>query len=281
MEFKSFGDIKHLTKVKMIITQKLHGTNATICIYDEIQEDGSVVRKLKAGSRTRWITPESDNYGFATHVYKHKEEYIEKLGLGKHDGEWVGIGINSGEGLKDKQFALFNPGRYRIDETTGLRDLPPQTTVVPTLYFGDFDLKKIDEVMDELKTNGSHFVPGFMRPEGVVVDVLGHKLKKVFEAEDTQWKNPGEKAPKAPKTFVDYGHLLQPIRLEKLLSRDEIYYREYPKSLGAIVRDYTNDLIKEGQITGNADEVKAITKGAAGQIFNFVKIFIEEKRNNA
>lgn len=280
MDFKEFPKIERLTNINMIITQKLHGTNAQIVIYDETQEDGSVLRKLKTGSRSRWITPEDDNFGFARFVYEHKQEFIDKLGPGTHFGEWVGLGINSGEGLKDKQLALFDPGRYKIDEVTGLRNLPPQTTVVPILHYGAFDLATLKLVMESLKTNGSVFCPGFMRPEGVVVQVLGKRFKAVFDAEETAWKKPGSKAPKVERLVVDYGYLLQPIRLEKLLSKDEAYTRDYPKSLGAVVKAYTNDLIDEGQIKGDADEIKAICKGAARQIFAFIKETMESSREN-
>lgn len=284
-EFKSFGEIKRLGKIHLSITQKLHGTNAQIYIYDEeipdtvnFLEDGTTVpateRKLICGSRTRWIYPGDDNFGFAGFVNQHKQAFIEKLGPGRHYGEWIGPGINSGEGLKEKTFALFN---WEKEYPSGL---PPQTILVPVLFDGfledvlDFKIL-ISEVMESLKDEGSKLVPGFMRPEGIVIDLNGQRFKKVFAPEETQWIKPsGVKAPKGPK--IDYSHLLQPIRLEKLLSRDERYVREYPKSLPEIVKDYVADLIKEEQIAGTEDEVKAIKKGASGDIFKFVKTVIEE-----
>ena len=275
MDFKEFPKIEKLTSVNMLITLKIHGTNASIAIYDETQEDGSIVRKLKTGSRTKWVTPDNDNYGFARFVQERKDEFIEKLGLGVHYGEFYGLGINSGEGMKTKQLALFDVNRYNNKET-GIQSLPPQVITVPVLYQGPFSLEKIEEMMAELKEKGSPLVPGFMRPEGVVVTILGKRFKKVFDAEETAWKQGGPKAPKEARLVTDYGYLLQPIRLEKLLSRDEAYIRDYPKSLGNITKDYTNDLISEGQIIGDADEIKAITKGAAGQIFKFIKTVVEE-----
>src|SRR4029077_19870110 len=99
----------------------------------------------------------------------------------------------------------------------------PQCCVVPVLYSGAMDLQKVSEIMEDLKTNGSKLAPGFMRPEGVVVQVLGTRYKKVFEEEETKWTegSGGPKVPKDPSLIVDYSHLLQPIRLEKLLSKDE------------------------------------------------------------
>ncbi len=263
MEFKSFGEIKRLGKVLMTITQKIHGTNAQVVIA----EDGTV----QAGSRTRWIYPHDDNFGFANWVEQNKEELIAKLGLGTHYGEWAGPGINSGEGLTEKTFVLFNTGRHYPD------GLPPQTKLVPVLYHGPIDLTQIDVVMADLKENGSRLAPGFMRPEGVVVSFAGQRFKKVFDPEETQWtKGTGSKG-KNPKTFVDFGHLCQPIRLEKLLSRDERYVRDFPKSLSDVVKDYTADLVKEGQITGTDDEIKSVRKGASSQIFQFVKTVMEER----
>lgn len=317
-EFKSFGEIKRLTKIEFSITQKLHGTNAQVYIFpaftylecisfEEANKEAFIESYLQkypeyssiklmqnagdinavgvfgesldlvCGSRTRWIYPGDDNFGFAAFVHAHKQEFIEKLGPGKHFGEWCGPGINSGEGFKEKTFVLFNWNREYPN------GLPPQTVIVPVLvadaYHGDRGLwQTVDDTMKDLKENGSKAVPGFMRPEGVVVTVAGARYKKVFEAEETQWKKPSkEKIDRSNEPKPDYSALLQPIRLEKLLSRDERYIREYPKSLGDIVKDYVADLIKENQIVGDEDQVKAIKKGASGDIFKFVKTVMTEK----
>jgi len=266
MEFKAFDEIKKLGKMLMDITQKIHGTNAHILVFQK--EDGTL--DLKVGSRTRWITPESDNFNFATFVYANKQEFIEKLGVGRHDGEWAGPGINSGEGLSEKTFILFN---HRIWPAE--RPLPPRTRVVPVLYQGPIDLAVIKATMEDLKANGSKLAPGFMRPEGIVIGFGGKRYKEVFEPEETQWtKTSGVKNERAPKR--DYNYLCQPIRLEKLLSRDDTYLKEYPTSLPQIVKAYVADLVKEEQIAGTEDEVKAITKDAAGQIFKFVKAVTDQ-----
>lgn len=287
MEFKAFPKIESLRKIEMTITQKIHGTNAQIFITERQsnliwlngveQVDPSVVEiegkyyDLRCGSRSRWIYPGDDNYGFAAFVHQHKEEFIRKLGPGQHFGEWAGPGINSGEGLSEKTLVLFDWWKFPPE-----RELPIQTTVVPVLYRGPLDLAMIEQVMNDLKTNGSKLMPGFMRPEGVVVDVLGHRLKKVFQAEETQWTKPsGQKAPKVEGPDVSY--LFQPIRLEKLLSRDERYLKEYPKSLPQICGDYVADLIAEGQIIGDEDQQKATRKAMGGQLFGFVKSFINER----
>lgn len=283
MEFKAFDNIARLEKIEMTITQKIHGTNAKITILEysvadmmpsetgvDVIVDGKQYRMF-VGSRTRWITPEHDNYGFATFVYSNAEEFIRKFGLGEHNGEWAGPGINSGEGLKQKTFVLFDWWKFPAE-----RELPPQTAVVPVLYRGSMfrdDTANVPQaIMADLKANGSRLVPGFMRPEGVVMDILGQKIKAVFQAEETGWKKPDkEKVTREAVATVDISHLLQPIRMEKLLSRDETYMKEFPKSLPKLCSDYVADLEKENQFDP-ADET--IKKALGGRVFGFAKAMV-------
>lgn len=265
MEFKSFEKISKFTGIAMTITQKIHGTNAQIRIYEQ---DGVI--KCQAASRTRDIFVGDDNFGFARYVKDNEVEIIEKLGPGTHFGEWAGPGINSGEGLSEKKFVIFNHYRYPAE-----RPLPPQMVVVPVLYHGPYDERIVAEAMMSLKIEGSRLSPGFMRPEGIVIEVAGKKYKKVFEAEETKWTE-GSAGPKPPKIEYDASHLLQPIRLEKLLSKDERYLKNYPESLCDIVNDYQQDLIDEGQITGTELEIRSIKKAAGGQFFNFVRKSVEK-----
>ncbi len=287
MEFKPFPDIKKLSNVQMNITQKIHGTNAQILIVefpdniedaerwmvtaDAIEVDGKYYH-VKTGSRTRWITPLDDNYGFAAFVEKNKVEFVRKLGVGQHHGEWAGPGINSGEGLKERTFVLFAFWNFPPEKS-----LPPQTAVVPVLYSGSFDGTKIDETMEELKTTGSKLVPGFMRTEGIVVGAMGTRFKKVFSAEETAWKKPSGIKNTTPKVKVDLSYLLQPIRMEKLLSRDEAYLRDYPKSLPRICKAYVEDLEKEDQIKGETEAVTGIKKNLGSQLFPFAIAMVEKQ----
>jgi hypothetical protein len=271
MEFKAFSSISKMGKMQMQITQKLHGSNAVICIYPK--EDGTL--DLRCGSRTRWLAVHDDNYGFCNFVESNRDAFIAKLGLGYHYGEWVGLGINSGEGLQEKILALFDFWRYRNEE--GNLDLPERVTVVPLLYKGPIDFSKVAETMEDLKTNGSKLVPGFMRPEGVVIQLAGVRYKEVFEIEEVAWTKKTGKKNSNPKIIVDFNHLCQPLRLEKLLSRDERYTRDFPENLPGIVKDYVADLVKEGQISGTEDEIKSIKKAASNQIFKFVRTLAEER----
>ncbi len=83
------------------------------------------------GSRTRWITPADDNYG-----------------------------------LKEKRFSLFNVGRWGAPGVI----LPDCVSLVPLLLtLPVFDTSRVDFLLESLRVNGSVAVPGWMKPEGVVV----------------------------------------------------------------------------------------------------------------
>lgn len=255
IDFKPFNTINPIGKLNFSITQKIHGTNAQVLVFKT--EDGTL--DLLCGSRNRWITPEQDNFDFAKFVYKNKEAFLS-LGPGRYDGEWAGPGINNGEGLQERTFILFD--HYKFPPQ---RPLPPQCMVVPVLHKGAFDLNKIDEVMNDLKANGSRLVPGFMQPEGIVVDINGSRYKKVFKAEETAWKS------KNKEVELKVRYLCQPVRLEKLLSRDEQYSLGYPHTLQQLVSDYIDDLIKENQITGTDKEIESTIQYARSQLYKFIK----------
>lgn len=152
-EFKPFPSIARLSR-DIVITEKLDGTNAII----KIDAAGNIT----AGSRTRWITPQDDNYGFAKWVEINKQDLLS-LGEGTHFGEWWGAGIQCKYNIGEKRFSLFNVGRWN-DENK-----PKCCHAVPTLYIGDFDTDKINQVMEDLKNEGSVASPGFMQPEGIVI----------------------------------------------------------------------------------------------------------------
>jgi len=139
----------------VIVTEKLDGTNAQILVT----EDGRVL----AGSRKRWITPEADNFGFATWVRDHEDE-LRGLGPGCHFGEWWGPGIQRGYGLAQRRFSLFNVQRWRLAS-----ERPACCDVVPILYEGPFGMACVESALESLRLLGSVASPGFMRPEGVVV----------------------------------------------------------------------------------------------------------------
>jgi hypothetical protein len=175
-DFQPWPKIPRLAKETMIITEKIDGTNAHVYISDDLTT-------IKAASRNRWITPESDNYGFASWVEANKTELL-KLGRGRHYGEWWGQGIQRGYGLTEKRFSLFNTARPK--ET-----LPACVSQVPVLCIAQVDTWQINAALSLLINEGSHAAPGYMNPEGIVVfyPSLGKMHKVLVENND---KHKGE-----------------------------------------------------------------------------------------
>lgn len=158
----------------VVVTEKLDGTNAQIYIDDKGEN-------IYAGSRNKWITPTDDNMGFAKWVQKNREELI-KMGPGSHFGEWWGLGIQRGYGLKEKRFSLFNTYRWG-DEATR----PPCCGVVPVLWSGLMDELDTNDLIRRLAANGSYAAPGFMKPEGIVIFCTagGQLFKKTIEKDES------------------------------------------------------------------------------------------------
>jgi len=157
------------------ITKKIDGTNASIYIGSEENGDAGL---FLTGSRTRWITPSDDNYGFSKWAHEHRDELLQ-LGPGHHFGEWWGLGIQRRYGLSEKRFSLFNVNRWR----DGRDQRPAYCGVVPILYEGLFETSAIEAAMNGLRLGGSVTAPGFMQPEGIVVYHQATKtlFKKTFE----------------------------------------------------------------------------------------------------
>jgi hypothetical protein len=176
VEFKAFSKIARLHR-ECIATEKIDGTNGLVIVT----ENGQVV----AGSRTRLIMPEADNYGFAKWVAEHADE-LRMLGPGYHYGEWIGAGIQRRYGLDHKRWYLFNVARW-ADGGSDVR--PACCHVVPVLATGTRINDVVDEALATLRRDGSRAAPGFMNPEGVVVyHVAGGHLFKATLEKDEQHK---------------------------------------------------------------------------------------------
>lgn len=184
--FEAFPKIARL-KRELVITEKLDGTNACVCLfpldspdaYDAADHDpyclcivpgdapGDIPLAMYVGSRKRWIAPEGtarldkgcDNFGFAGWVLDRAMEF-GKLGEGRHYGEWYGEGIQRGYGVQGKRFALFNCNRWGPHNP----NTPACCEVVVRL-----PTDNPDEAMAALSQHGSFQVPGFKQPEGIVV----------------------------------------------------------------------------------------------------------------
>lgn len=168
-DFIEFPKMPRLMR-EIIVTEKIDGTNGCVAIGD----DGSI----RAGSRSRWITPEDDNFRFAAWVRANADD-LRSLGPGRHFGEWWGSGIQRRYGQDRKRFSLFNVSRW-ADERPACCD------VVPVLYRGMFSEGEIDLALTRLRCEGSAAAPGFMKPEGVIVFHIAANMgfKRTIEKDD-------------------------------------------------------------------------------------------------
>jgi hypothetical protein len=209
-KFQEFPKMARLSR-EIIITEKIDGTNAQVYICqlpddEAMPTDTPIVAcrgnlLIYAGSRTRWITPKDDNFGFAKWVEANADDLV-KLGLGRHFGEWWGSGIQRGYGLPkgEKRWSLFNTVRWclagqqpqriqtgdpRIEKYQDV--LPLCCGLVPELYRGIMDTSAISTQIERLKTIGSMAAPGFMKPEGIVVfhTAANCGFKKTIENDET------------------------------------------------------------------------------------------------
>lgn len=191
IEFQPWPKIARLNR-EIVITEKIDGTNAAVVIVpvepgttpEEVHALDTVaiyedVYLVFAQSRTRFITPEDDNFGFAKWVQQHAVELVNILGAGTHFGEWWGSGIQRGYGLPrgEKRFSLFNVGRWGTLATEANPshtrpsnfDSIPGLHVVPELYRGRFSEYEIQMQLAALERSGSVAAPGFPTPEGIIV----------------------------------------------------------------------------------------------------------------
>ena len=172
-EFKEFAKIPRFRR-DIVITEKIDGTNAQVFVRD----DGLVL----AGSRKRWLTPDSDNFGFCAWVNANADE-LRKLGPGRHFGEWWGPGIQRGYGVAERRFSLFNVAKWGDDAVR-----PACCHVVPVLYRGPLGVAEaiVEHALGCLRALGSQASPGFMRPEGIVIyhTASGHLYKVTLENDD-------------------------------------------------------------------------------------------------
>jgi hypothetical protein len=160
-EFEPWPKIARLNR-NITITEKIDGTNAAVVVNEDLS--------VFAQSRTRIITPEEDNYGFARWVHENAEPLASLLGPGRHFGEWWGQGIQRKYGLTEKRFSLFNTHRWGFLADDDPDDPAlPGLSVVPVLYVGPFDQDWISDSLDDLRNFGSKAAPGFMDPEGIII----------------------------------------------------------------------------------------------------------------
>lgn len=185
-EFVKWPKIARLNRT-MFVTEKIDGTNAAVVITEE--------GDIYAQSRSRIITPDDDNHGFARWVDENRSELMEQLGTGRHFGEWWGSGIQArykghipqGE----KRFSLFNVAKWNCYDNYRCMEAP-LCHVVPTLKVYDFDTTIIDQQLSRLREDGSLACPG-AESEGLVVwHSAASKYFKVTLLKDEEWKGKGK-----------------------------------------------------------------------------------------
>lgn len=179
---------------QIIVTEKIDGSNGQVAVHpiDELEAAGLTAGNdfaaicnlnlgVRAGSRTQWINPRKDNFGFAQWVLDHAAE-LATLGVGRHFGEWWGQGIQRNYGLTERRFSLFNVSRWEegaLSPVTFIKGVEQPRTLlsprpaccglVPVIYSGVFDELNIEFCMSELRRRGSFAAPGFKNAEGIVV----------------------------------------------------------------------------------------------------------------
>lgn len=195
LTFEKWPSIPRWANDTVTITEKIDGTNAAVIIlpyhidheplvqdeYAKVYADGGnlpTAYTFAVQSRKRFIKPgkDTDNAGFAGWAFERAPELISTLGYGKHYGEWWGRGIQRGYDLDHKKFSLFSPWRYDTVDASKVEDLD----IVPTLFSGGVEgYLAISIILATLEKEGSKAAPGFMRPEGLIVQsaLTGAKYK--------------------------------------------------------------------------------------------------------
>lgn len=191
-EFKKWEKIPRLKNSQVRITEKIDGTNAHIIVPED--PAGPII----SASRNRYITPGkgTDNYGFAQWV-EDNQGSLRRLGPGRHYGEWFGCGIGRGYGMSSRLWYLFET--WREPDEAGRRlpeGLPACVGIVPTLVVRSLDYLEPALLLatDMLLKGGSVAVPGYMKPEGYVVELDGRRYKHVFDKAGPSPENLPEQA---------------------------------------------------------------------------------------
>ncbi|MDX3260737.1 RNA ligase family protein [Streptomyces sp. MI02-2A] len=241
-DYPKFRSIPRLHR-PVVVSEKVDGTNGLIEIVsadDYFQEPipanrsgyavnvGEDVYFVFAGSRNRWLSPEEDNFGFCAWVWDNAVELASTLGPGKHYGEWFGQGIQSGYGLDEKRFALFNTDRWFDPRNPGdigrylehfpkAQRVPFIVTVVPVIAVGSGrDLNStVEYALNTLESEGSVIAPGFMKPEGVVVwHAAARTYFKATIDNDEQPKSVAERMQRAKQDAANLKSLVNSIKDE-------------------------------------------------------------------
>lgn len=171
VEFQKFPKISRLSNEMITITEKIDGTNGQICVW----RDKRGLVHIRAGSRNKWLDEKNTNFGFYNFVMDNSIELMEGLGEGRHYGEWYGKGINRNYGLEDRRFALFNTQRWNKENKPSCCEVVPVIQQSDALDF----IANSYLTANDLRHSGSHVVPGYMKPEGIIIYL--HNLGRYYK----------------------------------------------------------------------------------------------------
>lgn len=176
------------------ITEKIDGSNACVIVTED--------DRVAAQSRSKIITPETDNHGFARWVQENAPMLAGTLGVGYHFGEWFGSGVQkrAGYGLEKgvKKLALFNHERWSAAIIADPRLYELGLTTVPVLSQGSMANvdAQIRYCIALLRQTGSQVRSArgndAVKPEGIVIyhHAANMSFKMTLEKDD-EWKGKG------------------------------------------------------------------------------------------
>lgn len=167
--FPKYPKTLRYENLRVVITEKIDGTNGLI----EISPDG-----VRFGSRNCYLNEHKDNYGFFNFFSQFENRIMESFspeydGLVHIYGEWFGAGIQRTYGLKEKYFMPFSPYWANTLIEVGVPNIVPPYQ----FYAGKMDSVREEMAFQTLKEEGSQLVPGWKRPEGIIIHYLDNNLK--------------------------------------------------------------------------------------------------------
>lgn len=165
IEFKAWPKTTRLCS-KCVITEKLHGSNGAV-IFHVYEVNGERTIKIAAQTRNRLVSIKDDQTGIAMWALLNYQTLMEDLIQEDADGSIkLGTFYHYGEfmtrGHKEGHFYLFNTKRWGASQF-----LTPTLKTVPVLFEGEYYEGVVEEMLEDLRTNGSRVHPG-LPAEGVV-----------------------------------------------------------------------------------------------------------------
>jgi len=250
-----------LNHIDFVATVKLHGTNAGIFVGD-----GELIPQ----GRNRRLTPEKDNFGFASWVKENEKKLLRwlrrKVGTTVY-GEWVGKGIQKGVAVSEIErcFVCFDTEIGSLP-SIGLRSVHDAGARIRSLrvsYPQEFQ-DQINELVEQvdkecLWAKAVYGISG--TGEGWVFKPLNEELRKDTglwfkakgESHQKNYKKPKQLNPDAGKIAEFARTLITPERLkqgmdyfqEMDLDRVPQNIPEYLKFIGNDIKTEEADVIEE------------------------------------